>query len=175
MERIAVKNWDRLDFVELLRKSKCKLGVEVGTYNGEFASMLERAMPELKLTCVDPYKEQGDNYLDIANNSQEVQDLRYLMVRKLLRGKVLRQYSKDACQCFEDGSLDLVYIDANHEYESVYEDILLWRPKVKKGGILSGHDYSWTHHGVRNAVKELVAVDHNVCVFGRDDIWCSML
>ena len=41
----------------------------------------------------------------------------------------------------EDESLDFVYIDANHAYDWVVQDIELWYPKVKKGGILWGHDY----------------------------------
>ena len=42
---------------------------------------------------------------------------------------------------FEDESLDFIYIDANHAYDFVVEDINLWFPKLKKGGIFSGHDY----------------------------------
>jgi cephalosporin hydroxylase len=42
---------------------------------------------------------------------------------------------------FENNSLDFVYIDANHAYNYVVQDIELWYPKVKKGGYLCGHDY----------------------------------
>ena len=49
---------------------------------------------------------------------------------------------------------DLVFIDAAHDYESVRADILAWRPLVRPGGILCGHDYNWD--GVRRAVGELV-------------------
>jgi hypothetical protein len=44
-------------------------------------------------------------------------------------------------ELFEDNSLDFVYIDANHTYEGVKEDIKYWYPKVKPGGLLLGHDY----------------------------------
>lgn len=49
---------------------------------------------------------------------------------------------------------DLVFIDAAHDYESVYADILAWRPLVRPGGILCGHDINWD--GVQQAVEELV-------------------
>lgn len=52
--------------------------------------------------------------------------------------------------------LDFVYIDANHEYISVKEDIELWYPLVKKGGILGGHDFSASFPGVAKAVLEFV-------------------
>jgi predicted O-methyltransferase YrrM len=57
----------------------------------------------------------------------------------------------------EDNSFDIIYIDADHTYEHCLEDIQLWKPKVKKGGILCGHDYFisgvlWP--GVKKAVDE---------------------
>lgn len=49
---------------------------------------------------------------------------------------------------------DLVFIDGAHDYDSVRADILAWRPCVRAGGILCGHDFNW--EGVRKAVSELV-------------------
>lgn len=54
-----------------------------------------------------------------------------------------------------DRKADLVFIDANHDYESVLEDIEIWYPKVKRGGILVGHDYG-VFEGVTRAVDELL-------------------
>jgi hypothetical protein len=51
-------------------------------------------------------------------------------------------YSMQAAPLIADGSLGMVYIDAEHSYQSVRDDILLWRPKIRKGGILAGHDYN---------------------------------
>ena len=62
----------------------------------------------------------------------------------------------DAVKDFKDESLDFVYIDANHGYESTKEDIREWSKKVKKGGIVSGHDYVKKNgYGVIEAVGEL--------------------
>jgi len=62
-----------------------------------------------------------------------------------------------ASENFKDSFFDLVFIDADHSYDSVKKDILAWLPKVKRGGVLCGHDYGNPEHGgVEKAVKELL-------------------
>ena len=61
------------------------------------------------------------------------------------RVEFLRMTSSDAVSRFVDESVDFVYIDGNHEYKFVLNDIMLWYPKVKNGGYLTGDDvYSTT-------------------------------
>jgi cephalosporin hydroxylase len=50
--------------------------------------------------------------------------------------------SMEAVKLYPDHSLEFVFIDAAHDYENVKKDIIAWRPKVKPGGILAGHDYN---------------------------------
>jgi predicted O-methyltransferase YrrM len=50
---------------------------------------------------------------------------------------------------FEDESLDFVFIDGNHAYEWVVQDIALWSKKVRKGGIIYGHDFDDYSHNRR--------------------------
>lgn len=66
----------------------------------------------------------------------------------------LRMTSEQAAKCFEDESLDFVFLDADHGYPSVKKDIECWYPKVKIGGVISGHDYDKTWPGVIDAVNE---------------------
>lgn len=71
--------------------------------------------------------------------------------------------SVNAAKHQADGSLDFVFIDADHTYESVLADIDAWLPKVRSGGILAGHDYvnaPWS--GVIRAVTER---------FDRIEVW----
>ncbi len=68
--------------------------------------------------------------------------------------KILDGDSAEMAREVADGSLSFVYIDAGHEYTDVRKDILAWRPKVKKGGILGGHDA--IHEPVERAVHELL-------------------
>lgn len=53
---------------------------------------------------------------------------------------------------WEDGYVDFVFIDANHSYESVCKDIAAWMPKMRKGGIMAGHDIK--RESVSKAVVE---------------------
>lgn len=95
----------------------------------------------------------------------------YVMVEKEINPKLLEMISRnvalpislmcmpsvEAADLIADESLDMVYIDADHSYEEVKKDILAWTPKVKMGGILSGHDYNPNGgFGVHRAVNELV-------------------
>ena len=52
----------------------------------------------------------------------------------------------EAVKDFKDNSIDFVYIDGNHTYDYVTQDITEWSKKVRKGGIVSGHDYGWWYH-----------------------------
>jgi len=67
---------------------------------------------------------------------------------------LLRGMSKEMSLKVPDESLDLIHIDAGHDYTSVYFDLKYWFPKVKKGGIISGHDYLNTAYGVHEAVND---------------------
>lgn len=60
--------------------------------------------------------------------------------------------TREAHKLFEDNSLDFVFIDADHSYDGVMEDIKFWYPKVKQGCTFAGHDYDWT--GVKAAVTD---------------------
>lgn len=66
----------------------------------------------------------------------------------------INKSSYEASKLFDDKYFDLIFIDANHNYEYVKEDILSWLPKLKNNGIISGHDYDWV--GVRKAVDEII-------------------
>lgn len=81
----------------------------------------------------------------------------------------VRMPSVEAAATYADGCLDAVFIDASHDYESVRADILAWRPKVRAGGILAGHDYGAGWPGVQQAVDELLGP-----VDVRDSCWIEV-
>lgn len=127
-------------------------GVEVGTQRGHFAAHLRRHWHGSKLLCVDPYAP----YPGLPSSKAEHEDCLAEARRNLDRTgrpySILREYSAALARRFrEDGvGFDFVYIDGDHEYDSVIEDILAWYPLVRSGGIIAGHDYvkdGWHRHG----------------------------
>lgn len=147
--KLVVHSWDRRDFLGIIYHfTKAETGAEIGVFTGETSSVFLRNLHNLKmLYLIDPYRHFPDDvYSDSANERQDVQDARYAYVCKLFENfknsQILRLTSEDAAPKIPDNSLDFAYIDANHNYESVKQDLDLWWPKVKEGGILAGHDYT---------------------------------
>lgn len=70
---------------------------------------------------------------------------------------ILKGLSKEMANHVPDNSLGLVYLDAGHDYTSVWFDLVHWFPKLKQGGIMAGHDYTNPDYGVHQAVNDWAA------------------
>ena len=132
------------------------IGVEIGSYAGESAEIFLKSNAFKKLYCIDPW-EMGYDPNDFAGDegiylAEKVFDEKFKnnpIVTKL------KMKSFDASRLFELDSLDFVYIDGNHKYEFIKSDLMSYYPRVKKGGIISGHDYEWKGTpDVKRAVDE---------------------
>lgn len=136
--------YTRSEFLDLLNKISPKgKGVEIGVFKGDFSREVLSKWGG-KLFMVDVWRELGDEYIDSSNHKNHLDAYEKTMenIRGFEdRGIMIRSTSKDCIDLFEDESLDFIFIDANHAYDFVKEDINLWFPKLKKGGIFSGHDY----------------------------------
>ncbi len=118
-------------------------GVEVGVAQGNFSKHILENWGG-SLTMVDPYTFQ--NSLMDRSDTKEQHDSNYISARDIERlfgprADLLKQFSVEASGIFSDGFLDFVYLDAKHDYRSVWADLTAWYPKVKSGGIFAGHDY----------------------------------
>lgn len=115
-------------------------GAEIGTEQGAYAEIIAKYAK--KLYCVDAWKP----YRGYRDHTREGKLERFFETTVARLSKcpnvwIVRKFSMDAVKDFQDEQLDFVYIDANHSYDSVIEDITQWSKKIKKGGIISGHDY----------------------------------
>ena len=79
--------------------------------------------------------------------------------------------SLEASKLYEDESLDVVFLDASHKYEDIKDDMIAWYPKVKKEGIIGGHDYTWCDD-VRIAVNEFFK---NKTIYESEGCWFVLL
>ena len=130
-------------FLNLLRLTG--VGVEVGVHLGHFSDTILNEWKGKKLWLVDPWKHL-DDYLDSFNASDAVMQRRFERTQIRLRPwqkkvRYLRELSVKAAKHFDKESCDFVYIDGNHSFSHVQEDLRLWYPKVKRGGVFAGHDY----------------------------------
>ena len=140
-------------------------GAEIGVLRGEFSEhLLDRWRGE-KLHCIDPWREfPRDEYWDNKNVPQVEHDRLFAETVARLRrfgprAEIRRQTSVEAAARFADGALDFVFIDGQHHYEAVRDDLHAWHPKLRRGGLLCGHDYldgtlNGCRYGVRRAVEE---------------------
>jgi hypothetical protein len=153
---------DRCEFGKLLNGLELTdIAVEVGVHRGEFSRMLLDVWKGEGLYLVDPWKTL-DGYTDPLNKGDREADR--LACAELLecyagRWMALRMTSVDASEGFETGTFDFIYIDADHEEAAVRQDLELWYPKLKHGGVFAGHDFfstvAWP--GVWAAVNEFAA------------------
>ena len=157
----------REDLPALLnRRHLLGTAVEVGVQSGAFSETLLDTWRGQKLISVDPWT-AAEDYDDVSNVPQDAQDeLHRSTCRRLARfddrSDVWRMTGHDASVRIADSSLDFVYLDARHDYESVCEDLADWWPKLKPGGLFSGHDYvdgklATGDYGVKRAVDEFLA------------------
>jgi Methyltransferase domain len=134
--------------VVLNRRGLTGQGAEIGVKLGRFSDLLLRSWEGEKLISIDPWQEaEPDEYVDHANVEQDQHEVFYRRTRELLakhgsRSEIWRTTSVEAAQRVPDRSLDFVYIDARHDYDSVLEDLEAWFPKLRAGGIMAGHDYA---------------------------------
>lgn len=137
--------------------------VEVGVWKGMSACFMAveiiNSNKDIKFDCVDTWEyvptskeleeAQFENLYDVfLSNIEPVKD----------KINIVKGISWEAASKYADNSLDFVFIDAGHDYESVKKDLIAWFPKIKPNGIIAGHDYHFDC-GVYPAVNEFFNVN----------------
>jgi len=127
--------------------------IEIGCHRGKSTSFLAveiaNSCKKIDLYCIDIWS-------DIAQRKAFLKNMKPL--RKHYTGG-FHTSSMEAVHLFSDESVDFVFLDASHSYEDVKNDIIHWLPKVKRGGVLAGHDYYHDPNvwpDVKKAVDELL-------------------
>jgi predicted O-methyltransferase YrrM len=158
---LPFKGWNdstRKDLHDLFRELNFKIGAEIGVYRGYNAKAMLKRIPGLKLICVDPWG-------PFTRHTAEQMEAQFQRCKQRLRRwdvEYIRKESVEAAKQVKDKSLDFVYIDGMHDFDNVMMDQIMWVPKVRIGGIVSGHDYHHNHHvGVIRAV-DAYTYAHNV-------------
>jgi hypothetical protein len=150
------------------------MGAEVGVYEGHVSQALLTTFPRLRMVMVDPWKpfDGGD-----WTGSQSEEFFRQVKLAAMNRVSdmierclILEMESVDAARHISNKSLDFVFVDANHRYECAIADINAWWPKIRLGGLISGHDYN-DARGVKQAVAEFSQSTGLPYEVGKDTVW----
>ena len=135
-------------FLKSLNKENL-VGAEIGVYDGWHALDMMQGLSIQKFILVDPWKCYTDYTESVFSpkKNQKGMDERAKVTQKVMKKYgdkvvIMRQFSEEAAKLISNESLDFVYIDGNHQYEFVKKDIEAWYPKVKKGGVIGGDDYT---------------------------------
>lgn len=145
--------------------------VEVGSWKGRSTNAICSALAKkqgAELFAVDTWEGDSQICADYDVKDALEQDLIYKEFCENMAGydflKVVRADSVKAAEQFEDNSIDWIFIDGDHSYDAVCNDVKAWFPKIKDGGVIAGHDHP--KFAVTLATRTLF--DH-VCVW--DSIW----
>jgi SAM-dependent methyltransferase len=126
--------WHSLNYIK---------GAEIGVQHGKFSLTICENMPNLQsILLIDPWipYEANPRGKDLEKN-QGYLELARQRLDKFGKCKFIQKYSMDAVLDIPKESLDFVYIDAHHSFDYVMQDIIEWAKRVRKGGMISGHDY----------------------------------
>lgn len=149
--------------VKFVSAREPRIGVEVGVFEGDSALSMLQIKSLKKLYLVDSYEESPEEYRDYTR--EQLIQARKKATQRLEDPRVEWKYS-----LFKEGlipeKVDFVYIDGDHSYESVKNDIRIAEIITKPGGVISGHDYyEVSRFGVKQAVDEL---DREIQIEGTD-------
>lgn len=166
----------------VLDKKGNGVGYEIGIWRGQTAYVLLNKFSGLKYFGVDPYltwKEYGVEpinakiqegvqhklwFMDNESAEDIYQDTVDLLLPYADRATIIKKKSSEVVSEVADMSLDFVYIDGNHYYHYVLDDIRAWRDKIRPGGFLIGDDFNWMSSldHVAKAVNQCFGFDYGV-------------
>lgn len=162
--------WARLAVLGMLPRRGT--GAEIGVHLGDYAARILQVARPQRLYLIDPWLYFGDDTYrsslyggsdcSPAEMERRFQSVRRRFSSRTATGQVniIRKTSAQAMEAIGDSSLDFVYIDGNHQYEFVKDDLAQSVRTVRPGGIVAGDDYTsggWWAGGVKRAVDELSA------------------
>lgn len=142
---LTLADSEELDsLVRKLQKENLTIA-DVGCWTGQSTAILTNIVKQLKgkVYAIDWFQGSETTNLDEPAQYFNIKRIFEENMRSMNSSnnvELINKKSKDAVNDFADNSLDVVFLDADHRYEYIKEDIKLWLPKVKPTGLLCGHD-----------------------------------
>jgi predicted O-methyltransferase YrrM len=156
-----IQNWFNYERVFDLAIQKAQDGakfVEIGVWKGGSTAYMGveiyNSGKKIHYDAIDTFEGSREHGQVVGLYEEAVQNLKPLIDLNVVN--IIRGHSQDVVSKYQDETIDFCFIDGSHEYEDVKKDIMAYLPKVKKGGILAGHDYDAIWNGVIQAVDEIL-------------------
>jgi hypothetical protein len=163
-----IKVQSREDFLKEVKKHlpDNPTAVEIGCYRGDFTERILKIINPYMLYGIDSFQKAGTTYSNELSNLttsySNYEDFEFAEQRFIgTQVFIQKAFSYDAVKDYINNKTDFIYIDACHLYECVKQDLNDWLPKLKKNGLMCGHDYiKLSNFGVIEAVDEFCN-EHN--------------
>ncbi len=133
--------------------------IELGCFKGKSIASIADIIRErnIQVICVDSFEgSAGESSIQAGPDVFKKEDVKSIFLDTINRfniaPQIMHMTTSEASTKVQDNYFDLVFIDADHTYEGVKKDLVNWWPKVKRGGILAGHDFAWK--SIKDALKE---------------------
>lgn len=149
---IVLPECTRFDLPDFFVEMGYKVGAEIGVEMGRYTKYL--CVKPFKIYAIDPWLEYEDfSTPTMLNQTRINKTYNYAMqnLKRFPNCTVIRKTSMEAAKDFKDGSLDFVFIDGHHGFKYVAEDLWEWSKKVRVGGVIAGHDYTYIDKPTRDA------------------------
>jgi predicted O-methyltransferase YrrM len=165
------RRWDVIE--SFMKEQGYKNFIEVGCKEGRTTGHVLKTVPEARAVAIDPWMVQTAASADAETydkwNFAQIEAEFWTNVGDAKdRCQMIRKTSAEAADIIV-GPFDLVFIDARHDYDSVLEDIHLWWPKIRLGGMICGHDFNHKWPGVERAVAQSFNLMH--VGVASDSVW----
>lgn len=160
-----------------------KMGAEIGVDTAGFSEKILMQTKMEKYFCIDTWQDDfGSDYKPDYFNKDG--NIRLNKAKEILkpylgdfdkpwefngRAIMIRMTSKEASRTIADNSLDFCYIDGDHSLFGIYDDLFLWAPKMKIGGIMAGHDYK---DGPKSGIKDFFGAQLDYKILTVVDNYC---
>lgn len=156
-----------IKFMKSYFKGKEVVGAEIGIYTGGNAKSILQTLNIKKLYLVDAYKSY-EGYVGTKFKEAERKAINNVSFWKN-KVKFIKKMSADAID--EIPELDFIYIDGNHAYEYIKQDLENYFGKIKQGGIMAGHDFYFSEDKIIKAVIEFCLKNKLKLFVGDKDWW----
>jgi len=151
---MEIKRWDIIS--KIILENRLSNGAEIGVEFGQNIKEVLSRCPDFRFIAVDCW-DPNFKYQDWRKEKQSINEKQFDKLLLLFPSRIekIKAWSWYAALKIPDSTLDLVFLDASHDYNSTRQDILSWLPKIRVGGFIGGHDYGHPKFpGVKKAVDE---------------------